>query len=99
MTPYEAAKPTQTKIMDTTKSPTELAAVPGYAFQCKCGSTTFTRSSYVRGTWETLIEFTEDGRVKTEGCGDCVRTVAYSKTMSCAGCGKRCKAPAIPGLA
>ena len=29
MTPAEAAKPTQSKIMDTTKSPTELAAVPG----------------------------------------------------------------------
>ncbi len=28
MTPAEAVKPTQTKIMDTTKSPTELAAVP-----------------------------------------------------------------------
>ena len=28
MTPAEAVKPTQTKTMDTTQSPTELAAVP-----------------------------------------------------------------------
>lgn len=32
MTPAEAAKPTQSKIMDTTISPTELAAVPCSAF-------------------------------------------------------------------
>lgn len=29
MTPAEAAKPTKSKIMNTTKRPTELAAVPG----------------------------------------------------------------------
>jgi hypothetical protein len=32
VTPSEAAKPTQTKIMDTTKRPTELAAVPCSGF-------------------------------------------------------------------
>jgi len=75
------------------------AGSTGYAFRCACGSTTFTRSSQVRGTWETIIEFSEDGRVRIEGCGDSVRTIKKSKTMRCDGCRKRVPVPEVEELA
>lgn len=46
MTPAEAAKPAQTKIMDTTKSPTELAAVPCSAFLRTINGDLYTKQAF-----------------------------------------------------
>ena len=64
-----------------------------FAFRCKCGSTVFIRTSQVRGTWTSIIEFTPDGKMNTEGCGDSIRTVKVSKTMRCDHCNKRVAIP------
>lgn len=57
--------------------------------RCGCGSDTFIRVLPVAGLWVEILTVRDDGTVKTEGCGDGIRSLKQPKTIRCDGCGKR----------
>ncbi len=65
-----------------------MSAMPGL-IRCECGNNTFVKRTRVAGIWTSTLTISDDGRIRTEGNGDCVRTLNEPKYVRCEQCGKR----------